>query len=128
VAATRFLIQDEMRLANTKTDACLFGTQFAIAQCACLCTIAACLTGSDEVAQLANCLTCIADAGYCLLCGCLQAQHYDALETRDAASAAGRLAATQLTPPAAQVWAHPAMQEGPLLPPSAPTKPPLAKT
>lgn len=117
-----------MRLANTKTDACLFGTQFAIAQCACLCTIAACLTGSDEVAQLANCLTCIADAGYCLLCGCLQAQHYDALETRDAVSAAGRLSDTQLTPPAAQVWAHPATQEEPPLPPPPPTKPPLAKT
>jgi hypothetical protein len=77
------MVMDEMQLQQTQTDNCLFATQFAVAQLACCCSVLACASGSDEIRVLANCLTCAADIGFCLLCGCLQAQAYDALEARD---------------------------------------------
>ena len=101
VAVTRFMLQDEGRIRDSPTDTCLLATQFAVSQCACCCSLAACITGSDELAQVANCLTCVADIGWCLLCGCLQAQHYDVLDRRDK----GLLPAfgsTQMAPPVLQ--------------------------
>jgi len=110
VAVTRFMLQDEQRLANSPTDNCLIATQFALAQIACICSCAACLTGSDELASIANCLVCAADVGWCLLCGCLQAQHFDALEQRDES--------TSMTPPPVQQMvvprAPPELQKVPL--------------
>lgn len=140
VAVTRFMIQDEMvrvsfalhvngakgvaswfdalfasqGVRDSPTDTCLIATQFAIAQLACICSCAACITGSNEIASIANCLTCAADIGWCLLCGCLQAQHYDQLEARDTPAAA-----TITAPPRAQQ-----MVAG--LPPPPPFPPPKA--
>ena len=134
VAATRFIIQDELQLQNTKTDLCLFGTQFAISQCACVCGLAACILGSDELNSLSQCLYLVSDIGFTLLCGCLQAQHYHMLEARDAAEAA--MPRTILTPPpiAGPMAYNPIYSatvaaketgETPLPPP--PTKPPPGK-
>jgi hypothetical protein len=50
VAVTRFMIQDEMGVRNSPTDNCLVGTQFALAQLACICSCAAWLSGNDAIA------------------------------------------------------------------------------
>jgi hypothetical protein len=47
VAVTRFMLQDELAVRNSPTDNCLIATQFAIAQLACICSCAACITGND---------------------------------------------------------------------------------
>ena len=49
VASTRYAIQDELRLMNTPFDNCVIGTMIAAQYLACVCSIAACLSGSDEV-------------------------------------------------------------------------------
>jgi hypothetical protein len=115
VAVTRFMVQDEMGVRDSPTDTCLIATQFAIAQLACLCSCAACITGSDELAGLANAVTCAADIGWCLLCGCLQAQHYDQLEARDAVPGVGTITSA---PGVQQMTAG--------LPPPPPLPPPKA--
>ena len=112
------MVQDEMGVRDSPTDTCLIATQFAIAQLACLCSCAACLTGSDELAGIASAVTCAADIGWCLLCGCLQAQHYDQLEARDAAPGS----TTVTAPPGVQQMT--ATSSG--LPPPPPLPPPKA--
>ena len=39
---------------------------------ACICHIVACITGSEEIRQLANLIQCIADIVWCTVCGCMQ--------------------------------------------------------
>ena len=114
VAVTRFILQDQGGIRDSPTDTCLIGTQFALSQCAFCCSLAACLTGSEELAQAANCLTCAADVGWCLLCGCLQAQHADVLDRRDRGELTFSSGPTQVTPPGIQVM--PAARLGPAVP------------
>jgi len=92
------MIQDELGIANSRCDNCLIGTQFALSQLACICSCIGCITGNDSIIELANALTFCADVGWCLLCGCLQAQQADALNLRDEA-----LGATPMTPPPQQM-------------------------
>eukprot|EP00798_Chlamydomonas_sp_ICE-L_P023030 gene23030-30224_t len=83
VAATRFMIQDELRIKNSKCDNCIIGTMIALEYLACICHIVACITGSGEIQQAAQIIQCIADIVWCSVCGCMQTQHKDELDTRD---------------------------------------------
>jgi hypothetical protein len=49
VASTRYALQDELRIQNTPFDNCVIGTMIAAAYLSCVCSIAACISGSDEV-------------------------------------------------------------------------------
>lgn len=56
VASTRWLVQDELGIKNTSCDDCIIGTMIAAQYLACVCSIAACLTGSDEINDAARLL------------------------------------------------------------------------
>jgi hypothetical protein len=49
ISSTRYALQDELRIMNTPFDNCVIGTMIAAQYLACVCSIAACLSGSDEV-------------------------------------------------------------------------------
>ncbi|KAK9835363.1 hypothetical protein WJX81_004892 [Elliptochloris bilobata] len=83
VASTRWMIQDEMRIQNTQCDNCLIGCMVATQYLACLCNIAACLSGSEEINELANCTDNIAQLSWCTVCACMQTQAHVQLEERD---------------------------------------------
>eukprot|EP00775_Hariotina_reticulata_P001270 gene1270-1610_t len=83
VASTRWMIQDELRIQNTECDNCIIGTMIAMQYLACCCSIAACLSGSDEINDLAQLLDCVADVLWCSVCACLQTQHKEELDVRD---------------------------------------------
>jgi hypothetical protein len=59
------MIQDELRIQTTDCDNCIIGTMIAMQYFACICSIAACLTGSDEINDLAQLLDCVADILWC---------------------------------------------------------------
>ncbi|RMZ55267.1 hypothetical protein APUTEX25_005545 [Auxenochlorella protothecoides] len=65
VASTRWMLQDEMRLQNTECDNCIIGTMFAAQYLACLCWIAACISGNDILNDLAILADNIADILWC---------------------------------------------------------------
>lgn len=88
VASTRWMIQDELRIQNTQCDNCIIGTMIAAQYLACLCSIAACLTGSEEIGDLAQFLDCIADILWYTVCGCMQTQHKAEMDNRDAGGGA----------------------------------------
>eukprot|EP00879_Flechtneria_rotunda_P013268 GHRR01013855.1.p1 GENE.GHRR01013855.1~~GHRR01013855.1.p1 ORF type:complete len:212 (+),score=45.40 GHRR01013855.1:436-1071(+) len=96
VASTRWMIQDELRIQTTECDNCIIGTMVAMQYFACICSIVACLTGSDEVNDLAQLLDCVADFLWCTVCACMQTQHKEELGIRDKGGpgAAGRAAPT----------------------------------
>ena len=52
---------------------------------ACICSIAACLSGSDEINSLAQLLDLVADVLWCSVCACMQTQHHVELKGRDGA-------------------------------------------
>mmetsp|Transcript_19428 Transcript_19428/g.54306 ORF Transcript_19428/g.54306 Transcript_19428/m.54306 type:complete len:271 (-) Transcript_19428:1711-2523(-) len=83
VASTRWMIQDELRLQTTKCDNCIIGTMIALQYLACLCHIAACITGSGELQEIARLVDCLADLMWCTVCGCMQTQHKIELDERD---------------------------------------------
>ena len=47
-------MQDELRIQTTKCDNCIIGTMIALEYIACVCHIIACITGSEEIRQIAN--------------------------------------------------------------------------
>ena len=65
VASTRWAIQDQQRIMNTPCDNCLIGTMIFCQYLACLCDIAACLSGSQEIAELAHLIDITAQAIWC---------------------------------------------------------------
>lgn len=70
VLATRYLLQDEMQLQNTKCDNCLFNTMVALQGLACVCYIASFIEpGLRDTAALVD---TIADMVYCSVCACMQ--------------------------------------------------------
>lgn len=83
VASTRWAIQDQQRISNTPCDNCLIGTMIFCQYLACLCDIAACLSGSQELAELAHCIDNIAQLIWCSVCACMQTQHKVQLDARD---------------------------------------------
>ena len=48
------------------------GFMICIDQVACIFRLIACITGNDEIEQLADILSCIADLTYCTVCACMQ--------------------------------------------------------
>lgn len=119
VASTRWLIQDELQIQTTQCDNCIIGTMIAMQYVACLCSIAACLTGSADLAELSQCLDCVADILWCTVCTCIQTQHKAELEHRDQAGnapAPGQAPGVQMIP-------MPGAYNGPP-PPGAYTGPP----
>mmetsp|Transcript_2487 Transcript_2487/g.5152 ORF Transcript_2487/g.5152 Transcript_2487/m.5152 type:complete len:324 (-) Transcript_2487:393-1364(-) len=83
VIATRFMIQDELLIQNTKCDNCLMAFTFCMQQLACICTIIAMLTNDDSIDQAANFVDLIADIVWCSVCACMQTQHKIQLDARD---------------------------------------------
>ncbi|KAL4420302.1 hypothetical protein ABPG77_001392 [Micractinium sp. CCAP 211/92] len=83
VASTRWGIQDEMHLQNTQCDNCIIGTMIAAQYLACLCWIAACISGNDTMNELAQLTDNIADILWCSVCACMQTQHKVQLDERD---------------------------------------------
>ncbi|CAN1308990.1 hypothetical protein LINPERPRIM_LOCUS27544 [Linum perenne] len=83
VASTRFLLQDEFNIQTTACDNCMIGFMFCLQQLACICSCVACLTGIDEIADLADLLTCLSDIVFCSVCPCLQTQHKVEMDKRD---------------------------------------------
>lgn len=83
VASTRFLLQDEFNIQTTKCDNCIIGFMFLLQQLACICSIIACLVGSEELSELSQLLNCISDFVYWTVCACMQTQHKVELDKRD---------------------------------------------
>ncbi|MCD7471333.1 hypothetical protein HAX54_011681 [Datura stramonium] len=59
------------------------GFMLILSQVACLCRLAAMLTGDDEIEEAAHILTCISDMVYYSVCACMQTQHKIELDKRD---------------------------------------------
>ncbi|KAF2315282.1 hypothetical protein GH714_038694 [Hevea brasiliensis] len=83
VASTRFLLQDEFNIQTTQCDNCIIGFMMCLQQLACICSLVACITGSDEIGDLADMLTCLADLVFCSVCPCIQTQHKIEMDKRD---------------------------------------------
>lgn len=83
VIATRFMIQDELLIQNSKCDNCLMAFTFCMQQLACICTIIAMLTNDDSIDQAANIVDLISDIVWCSVCACMQTQHKIQLDARD---------------------------------------------
>ncbi|KAI5647216.1 hypothetical protein M9H77_33221 [Catharanthus roseus] len=83
VASTRFMLQDEFNIQTTKCDNCIIGFMFCLQQLACICSIIACILGSEEIEDLAQLLNCLSDIVYCIVCPCMQTQHKVEMDKRD---------------------------------------------
>jgi hypothetical protein len=83
VIVTRFMIQDDLLIQNSKCDNCLMAFTFCMQQLACICTIIAMLTNDDSIDQAANMVDIIADVVWCSVCACMQTQHKIQLDARD---------------------------------------------
>ncbi|XP_030540930.1 nematocyst expressed protein 4-like [Rhodamnia argentea] len=83
VASTRFLLQDEFNIQTTQCDNCIIAFMFCLNQLACICSLVACLTGSEEIEEASQCLSCLSDVVYCTVCACMQTQHKIEMDKRD---------------------------------------------
>jgi hypothetical protein len=77
------MLQDEMQLMNTKCDNAIIGVMIAAQYLACICWLAACITGNDVLNDIARIIDLIADIMWCTVCGCMQTQHKVQLDERD---------------------------------------------
>jgi hypothetical protein len=76
------LFQVPDRSCTEHTLFLLQATMFFLQYLACLCQIAACLLGSDELQELANCISWISDLVYCSVCACMQVSVFASERTR----------------------------------------------
>ncbi|CAK9156743.1 unnamed protein product [Ilex paraguariensis] len=83
VASTRFMLQDEFNIQTTKCDNCIIGFMFCLQQLACIFSLLACITGSEEIGEASQLLNCLSDIVYCTVCPCMQTQHKVELDRRD---------------------------------------------
>ena len=83
VIGTRLLLQDEMQIQNSKCDNCLIGFMIFMQYLSCICRLAACISGNDELDAMADAVECVADLTYCSVCACMQTQHHEQLNFRD---------------------------------------------
>ncbi|CAI5515471.1 unnamed protein product, partial [Closterium sp. Naga37s-1] len=88
VASTRFLIQDQLNIMNSKCDNGILAFLVCLEQLACIFAILACILQSDNLHDAAHALRCMADVVYCSVCACMQTQHKIELDTRDSHNAA----------------------------------------
>ncbi|KAG7674836.1 hypothetical protein Ndes2526B_g07676 [Nannochloris sp. 'desiccata'] len=84
VASTRWMIQDEMQLQNTKCDNCLIATTIILQYISCIFSCVAMFVGNDGIREAARIIDCIADSVWCSVCACMQTQHKVQLDARDA--------------------------------------------
>ncbi|XP_024531607.1 uncharacterized protein LOC9642108 [Selaginella moellendorffii] len=75
VQSTRYLLQDEYNLQNTKCDNFIIGFMFCLQQLSCIFSLVAAIAGSEDLYEAANILYCISDGVYCTVCACMQTQH-----------------------------------------------------
>ncbi len=81
VASTRWLLQDEQHLSNTKCDNCIIATTVAIQYISCIFSLLAiCIDGLQEAACI---LDWASDLLWCSMCACMQTQHKIQLDRRD---------------------------------------------
>ncbi|XP_071937293.1 uncharacterized protein [Coffea arabica] len=102
VASTRFMLQDEFDIQTTKCDNCIIGFMFCLQQLACICSLIACIVGSEEIEDAAQMLNCLADMVYCSVCPCMQTQHKTEMDKRDGKFGSAA-AATMAVPPVQQM-------------------------
>ena len=107
VLVSRFLIQDELAVQNTKTDNCVIATMVFLQQLACVCSIVAACTDNPGIDAASDVINVLADLTYCAVCACLQTQHRVELDVRDGVraplnpdGAAARRRSTLTEPPA----------------------------
>ncbi|EEH59154.1 uncharacterized protein MICPUCDRAFT_32645 [Micromonas pusilla CCMP1545] len=113
VATSRFMIQDEMRVENTKCDNCIIGFMICLQQLACIFRIAACITQNEQIERCADILDCVADSVYCSVCACMQTQQHEQIKLRDpAARAPGEIQGAMQPPPPPQQQQQPPPQPG----------------
>mmetsp|Transcript_19814 Transcript_19814/g.59851 ORF Transcript_19814/g.59851 Transcript_19814/m.59851 type:complete len:297 (-) Transcript_19814:591-1481(-) len=103
VASTRWMLQDEMHIANTKCDNCLIGTAFFCAYLSCICNIIACLTQIGELDLIADVVSEIAQIIWCSVCACMLTQHKAQLDLREKNPAVVRPPANPYVAPPQQV-------------------------
>ena len=58
-------LQDEQHIQNTQCDNCLIGTMICCQYLACIFDLAACLSGEEAIADLANIIDLIAQLLWC---------------------------------------------------------------
>ncbi|XP_023547403.1 uncharacterized protein LOC111806364 [Cucurbita pepo subsp. pepo] len=83
VASTRFMLQDEFNIQTTECDNCIIGFMLCLSQLACICSLIACLLGSEELQETAHIMSCLSNFVYCTVCACMQTQHKLELDKRD---------------------------------------------
>ncbi|XP_038875430.1 uncharacterized protein LOC120067891 isoform X1 [Benincasa hispida] len=83
VASTRFMLQDEFNIQTTECDNCIIGFMLCLSQLACICSIIACLLGSEELQEASDMVSCLSNLVYCTVCACMQTQHKLELDKRD---------------------------------------------
>ena len=81
VLATRYLLQDEMQIQNTKCDNCLFNTMVGLQGLACICNIAAMF--EPALRDAAAIIDAVAEMVYCSVCACMQTQHRNQIKYRN---------------------------------------------
>lgn len=127
VASTRWMLQDELAIKTTECDNCIIGTMICAQYFACICSIAACLTGSQEINDLAQLLDCVADVLWCTVCSCMQTQAKAELDLRDGRGAGGAAPAAPHHAPGIQMiqTGYPQQPQGyPQQPAGYPPQPP----
>lgn len=68
---------------NSQCDNCLIGCAVFLQYLSCICDLAACVSGSEELAACAHVVDCCADYVWCSVCACMIAQHKKQLDYRD---------------------------------------------
>lgn len=81
VLATRYLLQDEMQIRDTKCDSCLIQTVIFLQGLACICHIAAMF--NPDLREAAQIIDCAAEGVYCSVCACMQTQHRNQIKHRN---------------------------------------------
>eukprot|EP00475_Leptophrys_vorax_P022842 TRINITY_DN31073_c0_g1_i1.p1 TRINITY_DN31073_c0_g1~~TRINITY_DN31073_c0_g1_i1.p1 ORF type:complete len:200 (+),score=15.84 TRINITY_DN31073_c0_g1_i1:58-657(+) len=99
VAATRYLIQDQLNIMNSKCDNGIIAFLVFLEQLACLFACLACILQNDAISDAAHVLRCLADVVYCSVCTCMQTQHKVELDHRDSTIQQG---AAPMAPPPQQ--------------------------
>ncbi|XP_008458182.2 uncharacterized protein LOC103497697 isoform X1 [Cucumis melo] len=77
VASTRFMLQDEFNIQTTECDNCIIAFTLCLSQLACICSIIACLLGSEELREASDLLTCLSNLVYCSVCACMQSSRHN---------------------------------------------------
>ncbi|KAJ6940399.1 hypothetical protein NC651_006518 [Populus alba x Populus x berolinensis] len=72
VSSTRFLLQDEFNIQTTQCDNCIVVLSISLSLMDNVFSLVACITGNDEIGDLAQLLSCLSDLVYCAVCACIQ--------------------------------------------------------